>query len=477
MRLTIYRKMMIGFSLVIGLMIIVNLYVLAQLYSVSSIAQETVTSDIRIIDLARTGRSYITDQERYAQKYGITLDSTYIGLLLDRTTQVDAMLDSILRITSDSQQRSLLLAAQLSHERLAESFDRARTRKAARGDTGAWVDTLHGLYDRLDEVVRRNQVLVGASMAQVDAKLARSANVVLILNIVAVLVAIFAALIITRTITRPIRVLQRGTAQIARGVFTPVTVTSRDEIAHLAAAVNDMAGKLKKANEAKAEIMHIISHELRTPLQTAISAQHLLEEERVGPLNEEQHRLLTMIRHSNEMLTSFSRQFLDLEKMEAGKMEYRFERLDIFPLLSRIVDEAGVDATRKEIHLTLTGLTHAEVMAEPARLMTAFANLLGNAIKYTPRRGSVEVSVKETAGMYRISFTDTGIGVAPADIPKLFTKFYRASNASAESTRGTGIGLALVKAIVEAHKGKTWVESELGKGSTFVVELPRASTA
>ncbi|MFN0157561.1 MAG: ATP-binding protein [Bacteroidota bacterium] len=474
MRLTIYRKLMIGFGLVIGLMIVVNVYTLSQLYDVSAITQNTLSSDVLVIDLAKAVQSYLTDEERYAQKYVITGDSTYIGLLHDRTLQVETILDSILELPSDSLQSIILHSIYLSHQGLAISFDRARTRRVARSVAGAWTDSLRAIYGSLDDLVRRNQLLIGESMTRVESGLAQTANIVLVLMIGTMLVAITAALVISRTITRPIRILERGTAQIARGVFEPITVTSQDEIAQLAAAVNDMAGKLKQANEAKAEMMHTISHELRTPLQTVLSAQYLLVEEKVGPLNDEQQRLLAIVRQNIDKLSSFSHQFLDLEKMEAGMMEYKFERVNVHLLLSRIVEETRLDATRKRLHIALGGLTHADVLADPARLATAFSNLLSNAVKYTPEGGRIEVGLASATGAFRISFSDTGIGIGPDEIPKLFTKFFRASNARTENARGTGIGLALVRAIIEAHKGKLRVESELGKGSTFIVELPAA---
>jgi signal transduction histidine kinase len=288
------------------------------------------------------------------------------------------------------------------------------------------------------------------------------------------LAAIAIALIITRTITRPIGVLIRGTERVARSSFEPITVSSHDEIALLADAFNDMSAKLKKVNELRSDLTHQISHELRTPLQTILSAQHLLAGLKLGPLTEEQQRLLGVIRGSVDKLIRFTNQFLDIAKIEAGMMEYRFTHTDPLSVVRPAVEDAKLIASPKDVTINFSTHPVPEILADTEKLSQVVSNLLSNAVKYSPRGGTVDVEVQRCETGVRITVRDFGIGIPTEDLPKVFTKFYQAKNVSGANSTGTGVGLALVKAFVEGHGGSVHVESSPNSGSTFTVDLPAA---
>jgi len=137
-----------------------------------------------------------------------------------------------------------------------------------------------------------------------------------------------------------------------------------------------------------------------------------------------------------------------------------------------VIEEAKLIALRKNITLTVNAAPIPKVKGDAAKLPQVFSNLLSNAIKYTPENGRVHVEVGRSKFGVRVAVTDSGVGIAPEDLPNVFTKFYQAKNADKASTRGTGVGLALVKALVEAHGGRVFAESTVGEGTTFTVELP-----
>jgi signal transduction histidine kinase len=221
-------------------------------------------------------------------------------------------------------------------------------------------------------------------------------------------------------------------------------------------------------------MMQHIAHELRTPLTTMMTAHYVLVNQRMGPLNTEQLRLLSAIRQNIDRLTDFSYDFLDLAKIEAGMMRFNVERTDPTTFVEPLVEEARLTASEKEISVRLVTDHAPDVLIDRKRFSHVITNLLSNAIKYSNRRGTITVAVTSGQIGTSISVTDTGIGIAEEDLPRVFEKFYRARWAGGKGTRGTGVGLALVKAIVEGHGGRVGVTSSVGVGSTFTVEIPSA---
>jgi signal transduction histidine kinase len=245
-------------------------------------------------------------------------------------------------------------------------------------------------------------------------------------------------------------------------------------MARLARSFNKMSDTLNKLNTYKVEMMQQITHELRTPLQTIHAAHYILTESKHGPLTDDQRRLLGTIRENVEKIATFSNQFLDLSRIEAGMMEYRPVRTDLAAMVKTVVDDARISAERKNIVLFFSCEPTRSVMLDTERGTLVFTNLLSNAVKYTGEGGTIYVAVAPSPFGVRVAVKDSGVGIAAEDLPKLFTKFYRASNAVRGKSKGTGLGLALVKAIVEGHGGVVSVESTLGAGSTFTVEFPVA---
>jgi two-component system sensor histidine kinase GlrK len=277
---------------------------------------------------------------------------------------------------------------------------------------------------------------------------------------------------ITRTITSPIDDLIRGTEQIARGNFEQVKVSSNDEMALLAHALNDMSVKIKNINKYRTQMMQQISHELQTPLQVMLSTHDILKSQSSGPLNDEQIQMLDTIRGGIKKLSSFSKQYLDLAKIDSGMMKYYMEWTDLLQLIEPIVEDAKFIAARKNVPVELVALPCPKVMVDAKKISIVVNNLLGNAIKYTRNRGKVRVKIGPcTMGVF-IEIQDSGIGITPEELPKIFAKFYRASNAGRKNIGGIGVGLALVKAFTEGHGGKVYAESTVDVGSTFTVELP-----
>ena len=476
LKLTIYRKLIIGFTVVIGIMIAAHAYMLFELQALSNEAQATLTSEVRALDLAKRMRTVLDDEDGVARKYLITGDRAYYDLFQEAAREFQQMLASLIR--TESARGNALHQITERHQWLTRSLpqpgkpvmDAAGTTYAIDDDTRKQqVDSI----DRsLASLIRINQISIDSSMATFVESTQRAKMVAIALTLLTILAASAAAWMTARTITRPLGSLVQATRQIGQGLFEPVRVRSHDETALLADSINDMSAQLKKVNEAKADLMHQIVHELRNPLQVIFFARNLLAEQEVGCVNGKQLEMLDLIGWNTEKLMSFTNQFLDLAKVESGMMEYRRAPTDLVTIVVRAVEDARALALPKNIAIKLLSEPVPQIFADSDKLALVLINLLSNAVKYTDRAGSIVVVVFHFDKKIYVAVKNSGVGIAADELPKLFTKFYQAANATQTNTKGTGLGLALVKAFVEGHGGALYVTSTIGVGSTFTVELP-----
>jgi signal transduction histidine kinase len=228
------------------------------------------------------------------------------------------------------------------------------------------------------------------------------------------------------------------------------------------------------ANQAKSDFLANMSHELRSPLNAIIGFSEVLEAGQAGELNEKQKEYSGEIRVSGLHLLALINDILDLSKIEAGKMTLDLVRADVPVLLASSLSIVREKALRHGIALESRidpDLGAAEVDARKFKQMVY--NLLANAVKFTPDGGRVLLAARRLAlGFFEFSVSDTGIGIAEADLPRLFVPFEQLDGSLARKYEGTGLGLSMVKRLAELHGGTVGVSSELGKGSRFTVRLP-----
>ncbi|HXT99632.1 MAG TPA: ATP-binding protein [Polyangia bacterium] len=230
------------------------------------------------------------------------------------------------------------------------------------------------------------------------------------------------------------------------------------------------------ANQAKSAFLANMSHELRTPLNAVIGFSELLEQEIFGDLNNKQRTYVKNVLVSGRHLLQLVNDILDISKVEAGRMDLAYERTPIGSIVDVVRSVIAAVAAKKGIDLDVdVPATLPEVHIDPGRIKQVLYNLIANAIKFTPRGGMVRVSARADARHVVVSVSDTGVGIAKEDLPRLFREFEQLPQANGVRSEGTGLGLALTRRLVELHGGKVAVESELSKGSTFSVFLPLKS--
>ncbi len=226
---------------------------------------------------------------------------------------------------------------------------------------------------------------------------------------------------------------------------------------------------LKELDRLKSDFIHTVSHDLRSPLTAILGYTELIE--RTGPLNPNQQEFLRRLQGSIHHITTLVNDLLDLGRLEAG-FDTRREIIRLENILKYSLDMFESQVKKKNIKLVVNVVENLKTLrANPIRIRQMLDNLIGNAIKYTSAGGAVYVSVSMQGDQVILKVEDTGPGIPSEEQGRVFEKFYRATNAL-EGVEGSGLGLAIVKSIVDSHQGRVWVESTLGKGSSFIVLLP-----
>jgi two-component system, NtrC family, sensor kinase len=319
------------------------------------------------------------------------------------------------------------------------------------------------------------------------------------------LLALATSALLARRLVRPIESIQAAAAKIGSGALNQrIETPSNDELGALAEEFNRMAERLEESyanleekvqqrtrelatalrelddksreleavSRHKSEFLANMSHELRTPLNAVIGFSQVLRDQLFGEVNEKQEEYLDDILSSGNHLLALINDILDLSKVEAGQIE-----LEVAPFSLRGALERGVVMVREQamndgVQIALATATDVDIVAgDERRLRQVIFNLLSNAVKFTPAGGVVDVTACRIDGEVRVSVADTGPGIAPEDHERIFEEFQQ-TEAGIEQREGTGLGLALSKRLIELHGGRIWVDSELGKGSTFVFALP-----
>lgn len=313
-------------------------------------------------------------------------------------------------------------------------------------------------------------------------------NLLLSMTGVGVLVLILMAglgIWFSRRLVQPVQLMERTAQAIAGGDLSlRVPVTSGDELGALATAFNAMVEELRQLIQQQQRFVANASHELRTPLTNIkLRTETLVTQGKENPALLDKY--LGEIDREADRLARLANVLLDLSRLDEGQAPPPADPVDIRPILLSVGQVMQMQAGQTGIDLTLDlPATLPALRLWPDQLEAILVNLMDNAIKYTPPGGSVQVKVQSLANLCQIRVTDTGQGIPAPDLPHIFDRFYRVDKARSRrgqphSTAGSGagLGLSIVKALVQQNQGRIWAESELGQGSLFVVEFGVVSSS
>jgi signal transduction histidine kinase len=328
----------------------------------------------------------------------------------------------------------------------------------------------------LDKVAVRIDSLSAREMVRAQHISSRAAATTLAALVICTLIAIGFGLWSASTITKPITQLRRSTARVAEGDFMVpehLPLNRQDEIGDLSRSFSWMTQQLRRLDQMKAEFISIATHELKTPINVVSGYAELLEEGIYGNPTPRQREALETIREQTRILTNLVNQLLDVSRFEAGGLQLEMQDVELRELFARVERSFSVLARKKNIDFRVDVEENVPryIRADADRLGDqVIGNLLSNALKFTAEGGSIRMRCWPQPDGVHIEVQDTGVGVAPDQLPYIFDKYFQVGQ-QARST-GAGLGLAIAREIVEAHGGWITAESQPGEGTTFMFVLP-----
>jgi len=285
-------------------------------------------------------------------------------------------------------------------------------------------------------------------------------------------ISLFAGYILARRSLRPVDVITRSARQItARNLAQRLPMPpTNDEIARLTETLNEMIARLETSFAQIRQFTSDASHELKTPLAILMGE---LEIAMRKPLSTEEYRAtLTSCLEEVERLTSVVQGLLDLSRADTGQFHIDLRPVNLSSMLNDIADDVLILADQQHVDVESSVASGVIVAGDKVRLHQALLNVMENAVKYTPEKGNVWITLSSSGADAVVTVRDTGIGIPADELPFIYDRFYRVDKARSRGTQGAGLGLSIVKWIIDAHKGTIGVSSQEGSGTTFIIRLP-----
>jgi len=520
---SIYVKILTGFTAILLLSLFLGYGTLGELRDVSTEASGMTPRIQNIQTLAEMRSTLNVLESRLTSAERISREE--LETLIRRLETDDA---EVLRRTSlVGEERDLFeetLGVTVRNVRDLLRTDVASITPQIIGETLATMDNARTSIDTFGRLIEEDTTM---ALTRQGDLLAQAMRHLLSTQIIVLLLGVILAMFLARMITSPIEILRESVLSVARGDYgAKVAIRSKDELGELADAFNDMSSALKKyttslegtvaertkelnekvaalgaltrdlddsavmlirrdvaltraterleeLDSVKSEFISVAAHQLRTPLSAIKWTLSLLLDGDAGAITAEQKELFEKAAQSNERMIRLIEDMLTVTRIESGKATFVSVPVSLGEILSGIVTEVSSTASDKGLTLTLAPIPeHRTILGDDEKLRSVFQNLLENAIRYTPKGGSIALSLLQREHMIEVRISDTGIGIPEKQRMNIFSKFFRADNAVKTVTDGTGLGLYVAKTIVEKHHGTLRFESIEGKGTTFIITLP-----
>ncbi|MCX7948681.1 MAG: ATP-binding protein [Treponemataceae bacterium] len=459
----------------------ISIYAIFKLHQINKVTRSSLRINAPILEQKANLVDAILSQLRFKKKYLLTRDPLFFQQylsaqgdfdqrfpLLSTVADTDEKRASLKQIASHYRQFKALVDQEIQYVRQNRTYPvRQFENEIERAVDGI----LEGLgqmeaYARMDIHGRMKMLVDFTSSAQ---------PWVIGLSLFFLLVALALSVFITRSITRPLAQLIHKTEEISKGIYDcHLNITSPPELMELAKAFDAMCAKLNALDQMKSDFFSSISHELRTPLTSIKEGIGLLQKSLAEKGSPQQIKILKILSEESRRLIDLTNAVLDLSKMEAGMMTYTFRSTDLSPLIHQAVAELTPLREAKQIQLGLElDPTVPKLNLDRERILQVLRNLIGNAIKFTPQGGEILVKMFKGDEGVRVSVEDTGPGIPEEKLEAIFEKYHQGPDTKDSRMKGTGLGLAMVKHIINAHGGRVWAENRSGKGgSLFTFLLP-----
>ena len=477
---TILTRIMIGYLAIFIPLAAMSAYAFSQLARSRSSSDAILKADNHMKDLVQKIADSMLAQVRFERKYIITKDPELIHQFTLAEEDVRSRIGEATSIADNVQKREVLQRIGNDYEHYRSVFEEEiqLVKDKQPYDDDRYKEekkkTIDGILTGLKNLKLYSEQDAYEKMERLGESGEKANEIAIAVASGFVLLGIIISIFITRSITIPITYMSQKTRLVAKGDFDMnLDLSSPPEIGELAKDFNLMCDKLKATDKMKADFFSLMAHELRTPVACIKEGTSLLQNHTGADFEKKREEILSIITEESNRLADLVNALLDLSKMEAGMIAMNFEKSDIGPLVHKAVSGLGPLAMTKNVAVLVDVQQDLpQVKMDAERILQALRNLIGNAVKFTPGGGRVVISAGLSEKGLQISIADTGPGIAKQDLQAIFDKFRQGTMTDYNKIKGTGLGLAMVKHIINVHGGIVWVESELGQGSLFTFVLP-----
>jgi signal transduction histidine kinase len=444
--------------------------------------QEITTRAVPALRLQGALRESVHALLRLEARALVFQDRDYAAVWSDRATRTTRDLEELAGYLESAAERTAHAQARDAFEAYRRYVEEER-RLVARGQTPAALRIAEGpareaaerTEAALADATAGTEAGLAAGQARARALEARTWRAVTTALLLSLALALAASALLAYRMARSLGRLSAATASLAAGTWTgPLAVAGRDEISELGRGFNQMAERLGEVDRLKQEFFSHISHDLRNPLASIQLAAESLQERAQAAGDAKQARFAYLINASATRMTAMVNQILDFTRLRARAIPLDRQPTDLLKVVGRALDELRPLSEEKRIRVDMAAEGRDfTVLGEEGSLVRVVVNLLGNALHFTPAGGAVRARLAELPERLELDIEDTGVGIPDDALPWIFEPYRQAHG----PRKGTGLGLAVVKGLVEAHGGTVGVRSELAKGSCFTVTIPKAGAA
>lgn len=479
MRLSIFARLIFSYLLLFSMLAGLSLYFIYNLSQFNQITRSIIINDTLILEYSNQLTDALLAETRFDRKFVVLKDEELHKSYLEAKNEFNKILDDALTRASPEAITDLFYTINLEHRNFGRLVmaERELIGIAKPYPAERFADEKKKIAD---DVIEQLKMIRQTSEKNAFSKIMdlsqrgdKARNFSMIISVCALSGGLVIAFVLSRSIKKPLDVMRAKTIEISQGNFrADLDVRSPPVIAELATAINTMCHKLEEVDEIKSDFFSHMSHELRTPLASIKEGTTMLIEGLGGEVSEKQQRILKIIAQESNRLIDLVNSLLDLSRIEAGMLQYQFAPTDLASLVKKSLETLVPLAEAKSIAIDNKVGAMQPAKADLEMMLLVFRNIVGNAIKFTPENGNIKLTAIVKKSFVEVSVQDTGIGIAQEETERIFKKFQQIMPAKGEKVMGTGLGLATVKQIINAHGGKVWATSQLGKGSTFHITLP-----
>jgi two-component system, NtrC family, sensor histidine kinase GlrK len=481
--LSILFRLIGSYLLIIIVVLLSGIYTIGNLSELNRIIRTVTTHDARMINLSEECQEVLYSATAAEKKFFVSRDEGYRKQFKDLQGEFTRRMDELASLADTEKKQNLLGTIRALHVRCVTLFDGMADRRVSRrvpaGEFAEYRTEQDLIVSEAGQNLREFTKLASderdAKLREIEANSIRTADAIMISLILAVVMVIVISVINTRSVSVPISRLREKTKAVARGDFgDPLDIPSPPEIRELAVAFNAMCDRLRELDQMKIDYIGHLSHELRTPLTAIKEASRMLQEGVFSAVPEREKELQTLILDECERLIRTVNRLLDFSMMESGIMPLSLREAALLPIVEKNLQRFSPIAQRKKIDLQMKiPQDLPPLRMDNEKIDVVLENLLSNALKFTREGGRILIAARHRmdADCIEVEVSDTGRGIPESGLKEVFEKFRRVDDGKG-AVRGTGLGLAIVKHIINAHGGRVWAESEIGKGSTFTFSLP-----